>query len=137
MFFVLVVFPGLCLFSLIIGAIRCHRKMYQIDSSKEASGRKKGIIFLSVFCAFVFLLCLVLFLTIEPIEHPDYNSKNIFLMGVLTLVTMVVMFDLGTSIMNAPCMIMSFDSFIRFGCRWLIRLIIYILSILLACILLG
>ena len=135
MFFIFVVFPGLCLFSLIIGAIRCHRKMYQIDSRKEASARKKGIIFLSVFCAFVFLLCLVLFLTIEPIEHGDYNSENIFLVGVSTLVAMAVMFDLGTFTMNV--WYMSFDSFIRFGRRWLIRLIIYILSLLLASILLG
>ena len=107
-----------------------------IDSREKASKAKKAIIiFLSVFCAFVFLLCLAFFLTIEPIEHPDYSSKNIFFTGVATLVMMMVMFGLGTFTVDVS--VTSLDSWLRSGFRFLIRIIVAILIILLVCILMG
>ena len=147
MFFVLIVFPGLCLFSLIIGMIHFYREMRQmaIDSREEVGEAKKGIISVSVCCAAV-QLCFTVFYFVaksatEPIEHPDDGSEfilNFFLGGVLTLMSMVAMFGLGCFI---GCL-MSIDSF--FGTFWIRSIIRFIMCILLAilgmflaCVLLG
>lgn len=152
MFFLIVVLPGLCLFSLVIGMIQAYRET-QVDEeqlvrngidqmtterSEEASEAKKAIIYVSVCCASVLIFLTVCYFAFpnsatEPTEHSDYGSEFIVFMGALTLMLMMVMFGVGFFI----GVMMSLDSFMRSCGRFLSCLIICILFILLASVLLG
>lgn len=139
-FFLVIVFPGLCLFSLMIGMIYFYRGITDY-SKEEASEAKKDIIYVGVCCALVFLCFLTLFLTTnsttEPIEPPDDGSElilNFILGGGFTLMLMVVMFGIGVSIGG----FMSIDLlFGNFWIRWIIRFLICILFMFLAAALMG
>lgn len=154
MFFFLIVLPGLCLFSLVIGMIHFYREtqvdeeqhirngtdQMATDRREEASEAKKDIIYVSVCCASVLLFFTIFYFVgftnfaTEPIEHPDYDIEFIFFVGALTPVFMGFMFIVGLVI---GIVMMSLPSFMRPHARYFICLIICILFILSATLLLG
>ena len=155
MFFLIVVLPGLCLFSLVIGMIYAYREtqvneeqfvrnstdQMATERSEEASEAKKAITYVSVCCASVLIFLTVCYFAFpnsatEPTEHSDDGSEmvSIFIMvGAFTLVFMGLCFGVGGIIGT----MMSLDSFMRSCGRFLSCLIICILFILLATVLLG
>ena len=152
MFFLIVVLPGLCLFSLVIGTIYAYREkqadreehihnganQMATERKEEAIEKKKDIIYVSVCCASGLLFLTVCYFAFRnsataPTEHLDYGSQAIVFVGALTLMLMMVMFCVGVPI----AVMMSHDSFMRSCGRFLSCFIICILFIFLAAVLLG